>query len=92
MPRISIQQFRAALSDRSDQGAAMRAYRELARRAEVAAGLHLGEWATWPPALATAGEWIPWGAQPASAAASERQAGARFAAWGDWATPPATAA
>ncbi|MFL5540508.1 MAG: hypothetical protein ACJ8J0_16070 [Longimicrobiaceae bacterium] len=89
MPRTSIQQFRAALTDGADQSPLMRAYRRIANVPASVAAMAGGEWVTWPPALAAAGEWIPWGAQPA---ASERQAGPRFAAWGDWSTPPAAAA
>jgi hypothetical protein len=89
MPRATIQQFRAALTSGADQSPLTRAYRQLARGPASGAAKLGSEWVTWPPALATAGEWIPWGAQPA---ASERQAGARFAAWGDWAGPPAAAA
>jgi hypothetical protein len=90
MPRTSIQQFRAALANGADQSPLTRAYRQIARGPASGAALAGSEWVTWPPAMAAAGEWIPWGAQ--SAAAGERQAGARFAAWGDWATPPAAAA
>ncbi|MFL5385676.1 MAG: hypothetical protein ACJ8GN_24435 [Longimicrobiaceae bacterium] len=92
MPRVTIQQFRAALANGADQSPLTRAYRQIARGSASGAEKVGSEWLTWPPALATAGGWIPWDAQPASAAASERQAGARFAAWGDWAAPPATAA
>ena len=48
MTTVSIQQFRATLASRSDQGTLVRAYRELARRPEVAAGMVAGEWAAWP--------------------------------------------
>ncbi len=48
MPRVSIQQFRAALASRTEQGAVVRAYRELTRRPDVAAGTSFGEWAAWP--------------------------------------------
>jgi hypothetical protein len=51
---MSIQQFRAVLSSRSEQGAAIRAYRALARRPEVASGILLSEWTIWPPAAALA--------------------------------------
>ena len=51
MPRVSIQQFRAALT-RSEQGALVRAYRELARRRDVAAGMVHMDWAVWPPMAA----------------------------------------
>ena len=48
MTTVSIQQFRATLAGRSDQGTLVRAYRALARRPEMAAGLVTGEWAAWP--------------------------------------------
>ena len=54
MPRISIQQFRAVLASRSDQGALVRAYRTLARRSDVAAGTPFGSWVDWPPTAAPA--------------------------------------
>jgi hypothetical protein len=52
MPRISIQQFRDALSGRSAPAPDVRAYRELARRPDVAAKRGFSEWAVWPPAAA----------------------------------------
>jgi hypothetical protein len=52
MPRITIQQFRATLASRSEQGAVVRAYRALARRPAVAAGMLHREWAVWPPVAA----------------------------------------
>jgi hypothetical protein len=54
MPRISIQQFRATLASRSDQGALVRAYRTMTRRPELAAGMLHAEWTIWPPAAAPA--------------------------------------
>jgi hypothetical protein len=48
MTTVSIQQFRATLASRSEQGTLVRAYRELARRPDVAAGMVAGEWAAWP--------------------------------------------
>jgi hypothetical protein len=48
MTTVSIQQFRAALASRTEQGPDVRAYRELARRPQVTAELSLGEWAAWP--------------------------------------------
>jgi hypothetical protein len=54
MPRVSIQQFRAALASRSEQGAAVRAYRALARRSRIAAETRFVDWVAWPPAAATA--------------------------------------
>jgi hypothetical protein len=55
MPRVSIQQFRATLASLTDQGAEARAYRELARRPQVAASRpSFGSWVDWPPASAPA--------------------------------------
>jgi len=54
MPRISIQQFSAALAGRSDAGAVVRAYRRLARRPELAAGMVHNEWAIWQQTYAPA--------------------------------------
>ena len=45
MPRVTIQQFRAQLADRSSPG--VRAYRELARRPLLVVGTRLGEWNVW---------------------------------------------
>jgi len=89
MPRTSIQQFRAALTNGADQSPLTRAYRQIARGLAPGAARIGGEWVTWPPAMAAGGDWILWAGRPASA---ERQARPRFAAWGDWAAPPATAA
>lgn len=50
MPRITIQQFRAILTSRADANAAVRGYRELARRPELAVGMRALDWVTWPPA------------------------------------------
>ena len=47
MPRVSIQRFHAALASRSEQSAVVRAYRELARRPALAAGIVHNEWAIW---------------------------------------------
>lgn len=47
MPRITIQRFRAVLAERSSTSALGRAYRELTRRPDVAAGMTHGEWAYW---------------------------------------------
>jgi len=47
MPRISIQQFRASLAASSVRGALVRAYRELARRPGLAAGMRRNEWIPW---------------------------------------------
>jgi hypothetical protein len=47
MPRVSIQQFRATLGSRSEQGVLVRAYRKLSRRPDLAAGMVHAEWAYW---------------------------------------------
>jgi len=54
MPVMTIQQFRATLASRADQGALVRAYREITRRPGVAAEMKTGEWAAWPSAVAHA--------------------------------------
>jgi hypothetical protein len=48
---MSIQQFRTALSSRSEHSAGVRAYRALARRPEAAA-MTFVDWVAWPPAAA----------------------------------------
>jgi hypothetical protein len=53
MSKMSIQQFRAALSGRSEHPV-VRGYRELSRRPGIAAGMLHAEWAVWPPAAALA--------------------------------------
>lgn len=47
MPRTTIQRFRAVLADASDASTPMRAYRELARRPELAAGVRYADWPVW---------------------------------------------
>ena len=47
MPRGSIRQFRTSLAARGEQGSVVRAYRELARRPQLAAGMVRNEWALW---------------------------------------------
>ena len=47
MSRMTIQQFRAALAGPSAQSSLVRAYRTLARRPELAAGVVHNEWALW---------------------------------------------
>lgn len=67
MSRISIQQFRSRLAvPRAGDGPLVRAYRELSRRPELAAGARMGDWVPWggaaegAPRLALAwGEWPP---------------------------------
>jgi hypothetical protein len=51
MPRVTIQQFRAAIDGRSEPGRLARAYRELARRPGLAAGAGFAAWGDWsvPP-------------------------------------------
>ncbi|HET7461409.1 MAG TPA: hypothetical protein VFJ82_09170 [Longimicrobium sp.] len=53
MSRLTIQQFRSTLSGAGRGGALVRAYRELARRPELAAAAHISEWAAWPSAAQT---------------------------------------
>jgi len=53
MPRMTIQQFRDTLAAGPASGALVRAYRELARRPELAAGMQTLDWTTWPPAAPT---------------------------------------
>jgi hypothetical protein len=47
MTRITIQQFRATLAAGSARGALVHAYRELARRPELAARMHRNDWIPW---------------------------------------------
>ncbi|HVG45029.1 MAG TPA: hypothetical protein VM890_09875 [Longimicrobium sp.] len=54
MPRIGIQQFRAALAGRSSPDALVRAYRELTRRPELAARMVYGDWPIWNQGDSTA--------------------------------------
>src|SRR6185436_7269495 len=44
MPRMTIQQFRAALADPTNSSGALRAYREIARRARTAPRMATGDW------------------------------------------------
>jgi len=54
MPRVSIQQFRAALAGRSTDRAFAGAYRALTRRPELAARMVPADWIPWTGALAAA--------------------------------------
>jgi hypothetical protein len=54
VPRVTIQQFRAALAGRTDQGLLVRPYRRLARRPELAAGNLRGDWGPWAGSAAAA--------------------------------------
>ena len=49
MPRTPIQQFRDRLAARAEQDSDAHAYREIARRPELARGMARGEWAMWTP-------------------------------------------
>ena len=74
MTRMSIDQFRAALADPAHDGAAMRAYRRLARHARAAEAMVGHEWPTWPPIAASSADGAPakhlpeWAAWPPVAA------------------------
>lgn len=87
MNRTTIQQFRAALAGRADQGTAMRAYRALMRDPRAALSRAAAEWLPWEGALNSTG-WMEW--QGDSAASTQPRA--RLAAWGDWSGPPARVA
>jgi len=52
MPRVSIQRFRAQLASHSPEGVVVRAYRELARRPALAAGMVNGDWGPWQQEIA----------------------------------------
>lgn len=58
MPRIGIQQFRAALADTANQSGSARAYRENTRRPASEARV-AGGWPAWPPVAAAVG-WVAW--------------------------------
>ncbi|HYH79234.1 MAG TPA: hypothetical protein VEX86_05540 [Longimicrobium sp.] len=47
MPRITIQQFRGTITDGSGSATLVHAYRELARRPELAARMHANGWIPW---------------------------------------------
>lgn len=53
MPRITIQQFRDRLAGRAEPDASAHAYREIARRPELARGLMLRDWGIWTPSAAS---------------------------------------
>jgi hypothetical protein len=52
MPRITIQQFRDRLAGRSEQDTSAHAYREIARRPELARGMGPRDWSPWPAVAA----------------------------------------
>ena len=54
MPKITIQQFRATLAGRSQASPVVRAYREITRRPDLAAGMRAAGWAEWPSAASPA--------------------------------------
>lgn len=105
MVRTNIQQFRAALTDRANQTAPMRAYREIAHRSTPADAQVGAGWVGWPPAVdAVRGDCLQWtreGGPPAAvagwtqwpdgAAATPARRETRPAGWGDRSTPPARA-
>ncbi|HEU4562370.1 MAG TPA: hypothetical protein VFS20_31355 [Longimicrobium sp.] len=47
MPRLTIQQFRTTLDAGSGRGTLVHAYRELARRPELAARMNGNDWIPW---------------------------------------------
>jgi hypothetical protein len=86
MQKMTIQQFRAALTDHACPNGALRAYREITRHPRAVTGIATGDWILWG---AVASGWAPW---PEAGAPSSRAPAARFAAWGDWSGPPSPAA
>jgi hypothetical protein len=67
MSRVSIQQFRARLAvARADDGPLVRAYRELSRSPDLAAGARMGGWIPWDGVAASTGAprlapgWAEW--------------------------------
>ncbi|WP_420125785.1 hypothetical protein [Longimicrobium sp.] len=68
MSRVSIQQFRSRLAvPRAGDGPLVRAYRELSRRPDVAAGARMDGWIPWGVAASTdaprvAAGWAEWAA------------------------------
>jgi len=83
MPRISIQQFRAAIAGRADDDA-VRAYRELARRPALAVAMRGVDWVAWPPAAQTRTGAAAVRACRELAQRPDLAAGARFADWPVW--------
>ena len=70
MSRVSIQQFRSRLAvPRADDGPLVRAYRELSRRPDLAAGARTGGWIPWGAAAEGAPRLaVGWAEWPAVAA------------------------
>ena len=48
MPRITIQQFSDRLAGRAEQDRSAQAYREIARRPELARAMGPRDWSPWP--------------------------------------------
>jgi hypothetical protein len=53
MPRITIQQFRDRLAGGAEQDSGARAYREIARRPELAREMGPRDWSPWPQLATT---------------------------------------
>jgi hypothetical protein len=54
MSRMTIHEFRARLAGRAEEGALLRAYRDLAQRPALAAGMQELQWTNWPDPAAPA--------------------------------------
>lgn len=53
MPRITIQQFRDRLAGRAGHDASAHAYREIARRPDLARATGPKDWSPWPTLAAS---------------------------------------
>ena len=53
MPRMTIQQFGDRLAGRAGQDASADAYREIARRPDLARAMGSKDWSPWPPLAAS---------------------------------------